>query len=288
MDQPIEVRRTRAALEYPALYKRVIDQWKLEGEDAFWLIYSANYLFRWRGVRWAVDPVTLSSRFPADFPSHPEADFAKSDFVVLTHRHSDHLDKKLLQAISNINIPWVVPEFLLDEIQKIVHLPDHRIIVPVPGKQLEISGIKILALEGSHWEKTGDITCSRNFDLRGVPAYSYLFEAHNKKWFIPGDTRTYDPKQVPNLGHLDGVLAHVWLGRNGALKDPPPLLDKFCEYFLRFNSSKIVLTHLDEWGRAESDLWTNHHAEMITHKIRHESTTVTVTTAVTGDQVSMQ
>ena len=77
MDQPIEVRRTRAALEYPALYKRVIDQWKLEGEDAFWLIYSANYLFRCGGVRWAVDPVTLSSRIPADFPPHPEEDFAK-------------------------------------------------------------------------------------------------------------------------------------------------------------------------------------------------------------------
>lgn len=287
MDQPIEFRRTRAAQEYPAIYKRVIAEWKLDGEDAFWLIYSANYLFRCGGVRWAVDPITLSSRFPVDFPSHPEADFDKSDFIVLTHRHSDHLDKKLLKAISNINNPWVVPEFLLNELQKIVQLPDHRIIVPVPGKQLEIAGIKILPVEGSHWEKTDDLLAPVT-DLRGVPAYSYLFEAHNKKWFVPGDTRTYDPKQVPNLGHLDGVLAHVWLGRNGALKDPPPLLDQFCAYFLKFNSPKIVLTHLEEWGRLESDLWTNHHAKMITNKIEQESDTITVITAVTGNKVTMQ
>jgi hypothetical protein len=287
MDQPIEEKRTQAVLEYPAIYKRVIEQWKLEGEDTFWLIYSANYLFRFGGVRWAVDPVILSSRIQADFPPHLEEDFEKVDFIVLTHRHSDHLDKKLLKEISDINIPWVVPEFMLDEVNKIIHLPDHRIIVPTPGKHLEISGIKILALEGSHWEKTGDLN-AQGIALHGVPAYSYLFEAQNKRWFIPGDTRTYDPKQIPQLGHLDGLIAHVWLGRNGALKDPPPLLDKFCEYFLRFYSSKIVLTHLDEWGRTESDLWTNHHADVITQRIKQKSTSVTVISAFTGDQVSMQ
>jgi hypothetical protein len=89
------------------------------------------------------------------------------------------------------------------------------------------------------------------------------------------------------MGHLDGLIAHVWLGRKGAVKDPPPLLDQFCNYFKEFNSSKIVLTHLDEWGRAESDLWTNHHAEIITQKIRLSST-VKVISAVTGDHVSMQ
>ncbi len=287
MDQPIEVKRTRASLEYPAIYKRVIDQWKLEGEDAFWLIYSANYLFRCGEVRWAVDPLTLSSRIPAESPPHIENDFERADFIVLTHRHSDHLDKQLLKAISQINIPWVVPEFMLDEIQKIVNLPNHRIIVPIPGKQLEVSGITILPFEGSHWEKTSDLNIAES-SMRGVPAYSYLFEFNNKRWYIPGDTRTYDLNQVPHMGHLDGLIAHVWLGRKGALKDPPPLLDKFCEYFLRFNSSKIVLTHLDEWGRVESDLWTNHHAEMITCKIRQESSSVTVISAVTGDQVSMQ
>jgi hypothetical protein len=287
MDQPIELRRTRAALEYPALYKKVIRQWKQEGEDTFWLIYSANYLFRGGGVRWAVDPLTLSSRIPAELPHHLEKDFERTDFIVLTHRHSDHLDKKLLKTISQINIPWLVPEFLLDEVNKIVHLPDHRIIVPTPGKQLEISGIKILPLEGSHWEKTSDMHATET-SLHGVPAYSYLFEAHNKKWFIPGDTRTYDPKLIPKMGHLDGLIAHVWLGRKGALKDPPPLLDQFCNYFKMCNSSKIVLTHLDEWGRAESDLWTNDHATMITNLIEQESDQITVITAVTGDHVSMQ
>jgi hypothetical protein len=286
MDQPIEVKRTRAVLEYPAIYKRVIEQWKIEGDDTFWLIYSANYLFRCGGVRWAVDPVILSSRIQAELPPHLEEDFEKADFIVLTHRHSDHLDKNLLKAISDINIPWVVPEFMLEEVNKNFHLPDHRIIVPIPGKQFEISGIKILALEGSHWEKTGDLHAAGT-SLHGVPSYSYLFESKNKKWFIPGDTRTYDPKLIPQLGNLDGLLAHVWLGRNGALKDPPPLLEHFCNYFKGFNCSKIVLTHLDEWGRAESDLWTKHHADMIIQKIR-VSSTVKVISAVTGDQVSMQ
>ena len=125
--------------------------------------------------------------------------------------------------------------------------------------------------------------------LHGVPAYSYLFEAQNKKWFIPGDTRTYDPKQFHNMGHLDGLISPCLVGTERCIEGSSTTSGSSSAIIsCRFNSSKIVLTHLDEWGREESDLWTNHHAEMITHKIRHESSNVTVTTAVTGDQVSMQ
>ena len=109
-------------------------------------MYAANYLFRWGGTRWAVDPLTISARTSAASPTSPTNDFARCDFIVLTHRHADHLDSNLLKAISGLDIPWVIPEFLLEEVLENLPLPARRIIVPEAGKALVISGIKVLPL----------------------------------------------------------------------------------------------------------------------------------------------
>ncbi len=251
MVQTNEQRRKLAVQDYPLKYESVIQQWNQEGEDAFWLLYSANYLFRWGGARWAIDPLTLSARIPAPYPAQPAIDFECCDFVVLTHRHADHLDLKLLQDIASLDIPWVIPEFLLSEVRHNICLSDSNIIIPKPGESLELSGIKILPLEGSHWEHPhkDQMEGTQN---HGVPSYSYLFEASEKKWLIPGDTRSYDPANIPSSGPLSGLISHVWLGRKSALIEPPPLLEQFCNYQLAFDTKRIVLTHLDEWGRDDT------------------------------------
>ena len=103
--------------------------------------------------------------------------------------------------------------------------------------------------------------------LRGVPATGYLVEFQNKRWLFPGDTRTYDASQLPSFGPVDGLFAHLWLGRGCALMDEPPLLDAFCQFCLDLQPRRIILTHLNEFGRDADDFWDEEHAEKLCSKI---------------------
>jgi hypothetical protein len=247
------------------------------------LIYAANYLFRWGGVLWAVDPITISARTPAKDPVHPERDFDTADFIVLTHRHADHLDKKLLKSIAHLNIPWIIPEFLLCELDEMIDTLKGPIIIPKADEQIHLSGISILPIIGSHWENEEGQT---ETDLKhGVPSFSYLFSANHKRWFLPGDTRTYDIKNLPDTGKLDGLSAHLWLGRKSAEKAAPPLLDSFCRYFLAFETQRIVISHLYEWGREAEDLWTEKHADIIVEMMKVLNPAIHYEIALTGHKV---
>ncbi|MCX6035958.1 MAG: hypothetical protein NTV38_13445, partial [Chloroflexi bacterium] len=87
-------------------------------------------------------------------------------------------------------------------------------------------------------------------------------EMGGKRWLFPGDTRTYDPAGLPDLGPVDVLFAHLWLGRAVALQSHPPLLELFCRFCLAFQPRRVILTHLEEWGRQASDFWDIEHAKM--------------------------
>ena len=123
--------------------------------------------------------------------------------------------------------------------------------------------------------------------MHGVPSFPIFLKFNENKWFIPGDTRNYAPINAPSLGPLNGLISHVWLGRPVALIDPPPLLEQFCNYQLAFDTKRIVLTHLDEWGRHEADLWTTQHADMVIHNLHKIAPSISVTYALTGQFVPL-
>ena len=59
----INRRRDEMAARTPAIWDKLFAEWNSPGpEDRAWLMYSANYLFRTQGVRWAMDPLALNSR----------------------------------------------------------------------------------------------------------------------------------------------------------------------------------------------------------------------------------
>jgi hypothetical protein len=61
----IDRRREEMLAGYPAIWDKLIAEWNSPGsEDRAWLMYSANYLFRTQGVRWAIDPLTLKNHIP--------------------------------------------------------------------------------------------------------------------------------------------------------------------------------------------------------------------------------
>ena len=273
----IDQRRDELIAHYPTLWQNVITEWKSPGPDQAWLIYSANYLFRTGNVHWALDPLTLHWRLKDAAPKVDVSDLGDASFVLLTHRHEDHLDLDLLSALRHFPVCWVVPESILPQVLE-SGIPREKIIIPRSLQPIELDGMRITPFDGQHFETLPDCT------LKGVPSTGYLIEWAGKHWLFPGDTRNYDPSQLPSFGPLDGVFAHLWLGRGCALMDEPPLLDPFCKFFAKLQPGHIVLTHLMEFRRTANDFWDVAHAQMVTAYLQERFGPIKVTHSVIGQK----
>ena len=244
----IEAQKGAAVREYPRLWQQMLSDWSASSaSDQAWLIYSANYLFQTGGVRWALDPLLLRQRLP----SAPEVELcalAALDYVVLTHRHADHLDLNLLRQLKEFPTRCIVPDFLLASLSSL-DLPLEQLIIPKPLEVLHLEELTLLPFDGLHYEPAPDYPNGQ----RGVPAMGYLAEFNGRRWLLPGDTRSYHAAQLPDFGAVDGLIAHLWLGRGCALQDEPPQSTAFCQFCLDLSPRRILLTHLNEFGRDAHD-----------------------------------
>ena len=280
--QKIGQRAAKVIGDYPALWSQMIANWRQPGsEDRTWLMYSANYLFRTANVRWAMDPLRLRHKLP-DAPEMPVDDLKNLDFILLTHQHSDHLDLNLLQGLKDFPVLWVIPAPLLPMVQAEMDISVDRLIVPEPMRTIEIRGLRITPFDGLHWE----VQPGSQF-LRGVPAMGYLVECNGKRWLFPGDTRMYDRYKLPSFDPVDVLFAHVWLGRGCALQDEPPLLDAFCRFCLDLGPKRIILTHLDEFGRDANEYWGSEHAQKVICRISEKNPNISISPAYIGDRIDL-
>jgi L-ascorbate metabolism protein UlaG (beta-lactamase superfamily) len=279
----IESRKVTLVARYPSLWRRMISEWQRpEKSDRAWLLYSANYLFRTAGIRWAIDPMTLHWRLPAA----PQVDYARDlrnlSFILLTHNHADHLDLDLVNALRTLPILWVIPEFLFREVAE-TGLSRAKIIVPKSMEPIELEGIRITPFDGLHWEADPSQPDGR----RGVPATGYLVEFSGKRWLFPGDTRTYDASKLPFFGPVDGLFAHLWLGRGCALKKKPPLLEAFCSFYRDLEPKRIIVTHLEEFGRAPDEIWNDAHFQLVKRRILERAPDMVIESACHGKKVDL-
>jgi hypothetical protein len=272
----IEHRITEARQGYPALWQKMIRDWKIASEDAAWLTYAANYLFHTDGVKWALDPFSLFTRLKEKNPQDFTADLDALDAVVLSHAHADHLDMNILAALNGLPIIWVVPEFMLDYVGKSVDLKKARLVIPQPGIPLAIGNLTLVPFRALHMR--GD---------HGVPEMGYLAEFAGERWAFPGDTRVHPSKGLPILENVDGLFAHLWLGKKCALQDPPPLLDEFCQFFARPKPKRIIVTHMEELGRNALDYWTMDHYQQVHTRFQQIAPKIKISPALMGQAVSL-
>lgn len=280
----IEQRRKDAIAKYPEQWSRMIEMWRENtDEDRALLIYSANYLFRTGGVRWAIDPLTLQRRVPLAREVNVARDLSELEFVLLTHGHADHLDDALIHELRDAPIRWVVPKPILSKVVQ-AGLSDKNIIIPENLKMISIGGVNIVPFEGLHWQK---IHREEIVEFHGVPATSYMVEFNGKRWLFPGDIREYDVDALPGFGVMDGIFAHLWLGRRSALVEPPPLLDAFCTFFTSLKTKRIVITHLEELGRNALDYWDDLHYQRVKSRMQQMAPNIEVTAAYMGEKVDL-
>jgi len=272
----LDYQRIQAIEEYPFRWKKIIREWSGSYKDTLWLSYSANYLLNTFGVKWAIDPYSLFTRIGGGEQPEFANDLKPLQLVVFTHAHSDHLDLNLISALQHLPIKWVIPEFLVARIAETINLDPKNIIVPKTGETLRIGNLYLTAFKGLHIHGEN-----------GVPALGYLAEFDNKRWLFPGDTRSYNIELLPDFGKLDGVFAHLWLGKGAALEGHPPLLDDFCHFFSGFENTELIITHLREFGRQPEDFWDFHHYQLVRSHLRHINPNLKIIAALMGESIEL-
>ncbi len=269
----IEDRRRSLTAQGRDGWARMMSEWQADGPDAMWLMYSADYLLRTAGLRWAIDPVRLTYHVAQAGPV-PTAPLADLDLVVLTHNHHDHVDEELLRELSrHDDTRWVVPHHMREVIGRCC-IRQKRVIVPQPMRSVAVGPLRLTAFEGLHWEYPG--RWGEGAPVAGIDASGYLAEWSvgregangRRRLLIPGDTRTYDGSALPDFGPVDTVLAHVWLGRGAALEPDPPRLGELCGFIAALRpTEKVVLGHLEEVSREPEDYWSRGHADQVRRRL---------------------
>lgn len=268
--------REKAIEEYPETWKRLVSDWQYSKSDRLWLTYSANYLLNTSGFKWAIDPYSLFTRVGGGVQPDFSEDLKDLQLVVLTHDHSDHWDLNILEALKDLPIQWVIPEFMIEKVFAAVELPTARVTIPQPMLPIEFNKLRLTPFKGLHIH-----------GKNGVPSMGYLAEFSNKRWLFPGDTRTYNFSQLPAFGELTGVVGHLWLGKAEALEPEPSKVDDFCQFFSQLKTQQLIITHLREYGRIPEELWDLYHFEMVETKLHHLSPKVQIKAAFMGDRVDL-
>ena len=247
-EQALAQKREALCKSYPELWANLIRDWRANDPvDAIWLTYSANYLARTGGVRWALDPLSLHSRLVEAPLVDIEKDLEGLSFVLLSHDHHDHIDLELIRALREKPIQWIIPSFLVEEIVAETGLPEAKVIIPRVMKPFKIDGIKIMPFEGQH------LITYENGSCKGVPEMGYLIECSGKRWLFPGDTRVYDLSRFPKLGAVDLLFAHLWLGYGAAVIESKEYWEPFCKFAAGLLPGRVAITHLEEFGRKADD-----------------------------------
>jgi L-ascorbate metabolism protein UlaG (beta-lactamase superfamily) len=242
-------------------------------------MYSANYLFRSKGVRWAVDPLSLHWRIPAALRVDLAADLADLKIILLTHDHKDHLDLELIKALKELPIQWVVPQFLVEKIHRETKLSMEKMIFPKLMHPLNLQGLTILPFEGQHLITNPDGTC------KGVPELGYLVESAGRRWLFPGDTRVYDLSRFPKFGSVDILFAHLWLGHGTALMENVAMSETFCRFFADLKPKRIFITHLEEFGRDANDFFDEGHAQRVKQIFETGYAAIACETLMMGEKI---
>lgn len=246
---------------YDASFRRALEV--LDKKEGCYgtLIAPSSYLFSTNGYQWAMDVSFLEIYQLAETPSHVREYLGGIDCMILTHAHGDHMEERTIRALSDTNINWVVPEFLVDHMLSFGVRPE-KILSVRAGDEIGVGPLSIRVFEGKHF---------RPGTRSGIDSVGYLISAADAPSLaFPSDVRDYSVKEDEVLC-ADHCFAHLWLTDNAL--DPEMYIPKsreFAEYMLSKSRKSILLAHL-HINRTEDKRWTVYHAGVARDAILEQS-----------------
>lgn len=232
-----------------------------------WLLGSANYVLRTAEGLWAVDP-TLCLREPEDkILPRVKADLATLRFVLLSHLHRDHYSLPFLKELSAAGVPIAVPDWISEADLRELKDTGGQVILLSAGMHLRFGGVSVEVLSGWHYDF--------NRPEKGVPSLAFHVKTAEKTYLFPGDVRDFDHCRMPE--GCDVMFGHVWLGRKRALlPKEETALAQYVRYIKRLRPKQLILAHLYDLHRKETDMWTYRHALWIADALREEPVQIAI------------
>ncbi len=253
--------RCRKYSEDPAeSWARLMREYRAEGEDAFALFSHASYLFRSHGVRFGVDACLPGGVLPEEIAVRAAEDLSSLSFLLVTHFHGDHFSPAFCEALGGNETLWVVPDFAPEKSRMLIEKNHRNVRFVCAGDVVDIDGHRIIVLPGHHYDDGGSY---------GVDSYGYAVETPERSLYFPGDVRDFKNCRVIDYPNADVLFAHVWLGRNDALLPySETLFEDYCAFLIRAHAKKIYFTHLYDFTRKATQLWTERHAAALAKKVK--------------------
>jgi phosphoribosyl 1,2-cyclic phosphodiesterase len=181
----------------------------------------------------------------------------------------------------------VVPSFMKQKFIEKTGIDDDRLIEPVAGQMLHLHGLDVLPFHGQHFHTQPSAQGQPPVTL-GVPSLGYQIRWRDRSWLFVGDTRTYDPAALLSMQGAEILFGHVWLGRESAHLEQPPLLDAFVAFLAALKPAKqIVLAHLYEVSRPPQDCWSEDHALKVKAGVQQHLPDVKVVWALSGQEIPL-
>lgn len=161
--------------------------WMAERErDFFVWLGHATFVFQFGGVRYITDPVLHSMPMVPRlvFPPYPVTELRNIDYILISHDHRDHCDKKTIRQLLQVNPKAQILTALGMERTIKSWIGDtpmqtagwyQRFATPAHEPQLTF-------LPTRHWSRRG------LFDFNRVLWGSFLFEHQGKRHFFGGDS----------------------------------------------------------------------------------------------------
>ena len=240
LEQKIREQYVKAA---PCLWKRMISEVQSGAHDnCFWLAGASSYLISLDSVRFMVDPVLRIPEVWGACRENLSHDLCGLSFILYTHDHRDHYQPEFDQALSDLSIVRVVPEYMVN-----LYVETGETIYVKPGDKLCLADCWITVLPGVHKDSAGN----------GPEAVQYLVEKNGRSLYFPGDVRNPSLKLITNIGVADCMFAHVFLGKSNAKNVPwPGWLEQFSAYIEATHAKKVFLGHLYEMTSESERLYT--------------------------------
>ena len=258
-EREIEINRERAELQSraPELWVKTLGDCARRTGDGFALAGPTCGFCRTAGARWAMDPAYRPPEGDGrDVYDRIAGVFPPLDFLILTHRHRDHLDPMLLALAAERGVEIILPaEILPGVLEKCPALPESAFTALEYGASLTRGKLAISVFPGFHSNAR-----------RTVPCGMFRVKMPGRTWLFPGDVRDYGnilPGPPPDL-----LFANIWLGAHMATQEEFPLLDDFCRFFGRAGAKRIVFAHLQEAARPPDSYWNSRHADIILKRMR--------------------
>ena len=195
------------------LIKETNDTTVKPGETAFWWLGQMGFVVKLGSVVFYLDAFLANRPDRTIPPLFAPNEITNADYIIGTHDHSDHIDRKVWHQLSKSspNATFLVPEKLIPLLSRELEIEENRFLGLEDQKTLFLKdGICVTGIASAHEFLDQDPVTGQ------YPYVGLVLEGNGLKMYHSGDTCIYEGlyEKLRKFGKLDVMFLPI-NGRDG-------------------------------------------------------------------------